>query len=207
MFFDSDLYVFIAALVTVYLLPGPDMAMVISTSSMSGERNGLLVALGLAFSRAFHVTLSAIGLATAFQTHPVLFDIVRWFGAGYFIWIAWKILQSNKDRSTQTKIETHTGLAALQRGFLTNLLNPKAFMFCALLLPQFISTNDPLIPQYLLLGSILVGIGAMFDVIYAVMSYRLAQGSSGSTRVQTVAKFIFAGVFILAALRLVISGI
>lgn len=205
--FSSDIYVFIAALVTVYLLPGPDMAIVISTSAMSGEKNGLWVALGLAISRAFHVTLSAIGLAAAFKAHPALFDIVRWFGAAYFVWIAWKILQANKAGSSQSKIETHTGITALQRGFLTNLLNPKAFMFCALLLPQFISTQEPLLPQYLFLGSILVGIGAFFDVIYAVVAYRFSQRSSSSASVQRVVKVVFASVFLIAAIRLAVAGL
>lgn len=123
---SSDLWLFVAALVTVYLLPGPDMAMVVSTSATNGEKDGLLVALGLAVSRAFQVTLSAIGLAAAFKTHPVLFDLVRLVGAAYFVWIAWKILGSGKANAVPAKIETKAGSAALRRGFLTNLLNPKA---------------------------------------------------------------------------------
>lgn len=203
-----DLWLFVAALITVYLLPGADMAMVVSTSAMSGERNGLLVAFGLALSRALHVTLSAIGLAAAFRTYPILFDIVRWFGAVYFVWIAWKIIGStSRNKTLHSAEETHAGLAALQRGFLTNMLNPKAFMFCALLLPQFINTAEPLIPQYLALGSILVGIGIFFDVIFAVVTYRFAKRSSGSPTVQKIARLVFASVFFVAALRLAITGI
>lgn len=201
-----DLWLFVAALVTVYLLPGPDMAMVISTSAMNGEKDGLLVALGLAVSRALHVTLSAIGLAAVFKTHPVLFDVVRWVGAGYFCWIAWKIVRSGQGGSTKAMIKTHAGVAALQRGFLTNLINPKAFMFCALLLPQFISAQEPLLPQYLLLGSILVGLGVFFDVIFAVVAYRFAKRAEGANTVQKIARMVFAGVFLMAAIRLVVAG-
>lgn len=201
-----DLWLFVAALVTVYLLPGPDMAMVVSTSAMNGEKDGLLVALGLAASRALHVTLSAIGLAAAFKTHPVLFDVVRWIGAGYFVWIAWKIMRSVRGKASETKVEAHAGFAALQRGFLTNLINPKAFMFCALLLPQFISAQEPLLPQYLLLGSILVGLGVFFDVVFAVVAYRFAKRSEGANTVQKTAKVVFAGVFLMAAVRLVVAG-
>lgn len=204
----SSLWLFVAALVTVYLLPGPDMAMVISTSAMAGERNGLLVALGLALSRALHVTFAAIGLAAAFKAHPILFDIVRWFGAGYFVWLAWKILSAGKSgESLKTEVEAHSGLAALRRGFLTNMLNPKAFMFCALLLPQFISPEEVLFPQYLILGTILVGIGVFFDVIFALVAYRFAQRSKGSPTVQKIARLLFAGVFIFAAIRLTLVGL
>ena len=103
-------------------------------------------------------------------------------------------------------IKTHAGVAALQRGFLTNLINPKAFMFCALLLPQFISAQEPLLPQYLLLGSILVGLGVFFDVIFAVVAYRFAKRSEGANTVQKIAKMVFAGVFLIAAIRLVVAG-
>lgn len=204
---SSDLWLFVAALVTVYLLPGPDMAMVVSTSATNGEKDGLLVALGLAVSRAFQVTLSAIGLAAAFKTHPVLFDLVRWVGAAYFVWIAWKILGSGKANAVPSKIETKAGSAALRRGFLTNLLNPKAFMFCALLLPQFISTQEQLLPQYLLLGSILVGIGVFFDVIFAVVAYRFAQRSVRSSTVHKIARIVFSSVFLIAAIRLAVAGL
>lgn len=202
-----DLWLFVAALVTAYLLPGPDMVMVVSTSAMNGEKDGLLVALGLALSRAFHVTLSAIGLAAAFKAYPFLLDVVRWIGAGYFVWIASKILRSGKEGGPKARLAPHAGIAALQRGFLTNLINPKAFMFCALLLPQFISAQEPLFPQYLLLGSILVGIGGIFDVIFAVGAYRFAKRSEGSGSVQKLAKAIFASVFLVAALRLAIAGL
>ena len=183
------------------------MAMVVSTSATNGEKDGLLVALGLAVSRAFQVTLSAIGLAAAFKTHPVLFDLVRLVGAAYFVWIAWKILGSGKSNAAPSKIETKAGLAALRRGFLTNLLNPKAFMFCALLLPQFISTQEQLLPQYLLLGSILVGIGLFFDVIFAVVTYRFSQRSAGSSTVHKVARIVFSSVFLIAAIRLTVAGL
>ncbi len=183
------------------------MAMVVSTSAMGDEKDGLRVALGLAASRAFHVTLSAIGLAAAFKTHPVLFDMVRWVGAAYFVWIAWKIVRSGKGSASANKIEAHTGMAALQRGFLTNLVNPKAFMFCALLLPQFISVQAPLFPQYALLGSILVGIGFIFDVIFAVVADRFAKKFEGAKAVQKIAKAVFASVFLIAAIRLAVAGI
>lgn len=204
---STGLWIFVAALVAVYLLPGPDMAMVISTSAIGGSRNGLFVALGLALSRTTHVTLSAIGFAAAFRTHPILFDIVRWFGAAYFVWIGLKILESGKDKSPEAKIEAHAGVQAVRRGFLTNMLNPKALMFCALLLPQFISTQESLFAQYLLLGSILVGIGFFFDVTYALVACRFAQWSAKSSTIQKLAKLLFSGIFIISAVRLAIAGL
>ena len=86
-------------------------------------------------------------------------------------------------------------------------MNPKAFMFCALLLPQFISVQAPLFPQYALLGSILVGIGFIFDVIFAVVADRFAKKFEGAKAVQKIAKAVFASVFLIAAIRLAVAGI
>jgi len=204
---SADLLVFMMALVAVYLLPGPDMALVLSTSALRGIRSGFMVAAGLALSRAFHVTLAALGLAALFSAHPLLFDAVRWIGAAYLCWLAWKLLQPNRNTSSNdTDLIQQSGWRALQQGFLTNLLNPKALMFCALLLPQFISPTGNLIEQYLLLGTILVALGAVFDVGYVFASFGLARRFSGSKTGQKVSRVIFASVFAVAALRLVTAN-
>lgn len=202
MFETGDLLVFITALVAVYLLPGPDMALVLSASVFQGRRNGLMVAAGLALSRALHVSLAGIGLAALLKTHPLLFDAVRWVGASYLCWMAWAILRARETSAGDDPVASAGGWQALQRGFLTNLLNPKALMFCALLLPQFISPSGNLFEQYLILGSILVLLGALFDVVYIYAASDLASRFSGSRYGKQIARCVFASVFTLAALRL-----
>ena len=202
----ASLLIFISALVTVYLLPGPDMALVISVSAFQGKHSGLMVALGLALSRAFHVSLAAVGLATLLNTHPLLFDLVRWVGATYLCWLAWKILRTSDTPPTSTTTIEAAGWRAMQRGFLTNLLNPKALMFCALLLPQFISPEADVFDQYLMLGAILVGLGALFDIFYAFASSTISRHFHGSPRCHKIFQTIFASVFALAALRLALGS-
>ncbi len=202
----GDLLVFMTALVAVYLLPGPDMALIFSASVFQGRRNGLMVAVGLALSRALHVSLAGLGLAALLKTHPLLFDIVRWIGAAYLCWMAWKILRANDTRTGNEAAPVVAGWQALQRGFLTNLLNPKALIFCALLLPQFITPSSPLFEQYLILGSILVLLGALFDVIYVYAASDLASRFSGSRFGKQIARTVFASIFSIAAIRLVIGS-
>lgn len=200
-----DLLVFVAALTAVYLLPGPDMALVLSTSAFRGPRSGLMAAVGLAISRTVHVALSALGLAALFHTHPVLFDVVRWFGAAYLLFLAWKMLQAEKTEGFASANTTGKGLEAIRSGVMTNLLNPKALMFCALLLPQFISTEHDLTAQYLTLGAILVGLGFAFDALYALTASRLAKRFSGSGTMQKATKLMFSTIFGFAAIRLAIG--
>ena len=201
-----DLLVFVAALTAVYLLPGPDMALVLSTSAFRGPRNGLMAAVGLAISRTVHVMLSALGLAALFHTHPVLFDVVRCFGAAYLLVLAWKMLRAGEAEGLEGDNVTARGWEAIRSGVMTNLLNPKALMFCALLLPQFISTEYDLTAQYLTLGSILVGLGFAFDVLYTLAASHLAQRFSSSGAIHKATKVLFSTVFGFAAIRLAIGG-
>jgi len=203
---SSDIYVFIAALVAVYLLPGPDIALILSTSAFGGRHNGLMVAVGLALSRALHVTLAALGLAALFIAHPLLFDAVRWVGAAYLCWLAWRLLRTPKASGANLMAHHQVGIRALRQGFLTNLLNPKALMFCALLLPQFITQTGNLFEQYLFFGTILVALGAIFDVFYVLASSGIAHHFSGSRTGQKIARVLFATVFGIAAIRLAINS-
>lgn len=201
-----DLLVFVAALIAVYLLPGPDMALVLYTSAFRGPRNGLMAAVGLAISRTVHVTLSALGLAALFHTHPVLFDVVRWLGAAYLLFLAWKMLRAGEIGELKGANVTGSGWDGIRNGVMTNLLNPKALMFCALLLPQFISTQSDLTVQYLTLGTILVGLGFAFDVLYVLTAFHLVKRFSGSGTIQNATKLLFSSVFGFAAIRLAIGG-
>lgn len=201
-----DLIVFAAALTVAYLLPGPDMALIISTSAFRGPRSALMAALGLAVSRTVHVTLSALGLAALFHAHPLLFDGVRWLGAAYLLFLARKMLQTGEKGDSEGASEPGTGWAAVRSGVMTNLLNPKALMFCALLLPQFITTRHDLAAQYLTLGSILVGLGLAFDALYAFAASSLAKRFSSSRSIQKAARLMFSSIFGFAAIRLAVGG-
>ncbi|MEG0885579.1 MAG: LysE family transporter, partial [Janthinobacterium sp.] len=76
-------------------------------------------------------------------------------------------------------LKTHAWRAALQRGLLTNLLNPKALLFCSVLLPQFIDPQaGPVAAQFALLGVILVAVGFAFDCCYALAGARIGMGTA-----------------------------
>lgn len=201
-----DLLMFIAALTAAYLLPGPDMALVLSTTAFKGPRTGIQTAIGLAISRTTHVALSALGLAALFHTHPGLFEGARWLGAAYLFFLAIKLLKAQGLSHPANAPQAESGWLAVRNGIMTNLLNPKALLFCALLLPQFIAVESPLPAQYLILGVILVGQGFCFDLVYVFAASRLMQKFAKANRVQKAAKLIFSGIFGLTAIRLAFNG-
>ncbi|UTH76632.1 LysE family translocator [Chromobacterium sp. IIBBL 290-4] len=199
----SVLSLYLAALVAVYVLPGPDMALVMATSASRGAGTGLLTALGIAASRFLHVMMSGLGLAALMATHLQLFNAVRWIGAAYLLWLAWKVIRA-KPAAEDAPAAAESGRAAIARGFLTNLLNPKALMFCALFLPQFVSpAHGAMLPQFALLGLILVAVGLAFDTAYAFAASGLARRLKGRGPAAKLQKSLLGGVFVLMAGRLI----
>lgn len=200
-----NLLIFMTALAAVYMLPGPDMALVITISATQSLRSGLFVAAGLALSRSLHVALSSMGLTVLFYRHPILFEGVRWLGASYLMWLTWRMFGRHESAPPSSLPHTGAGWSALQRGLMTNLLNPKALMFCALFLPQFISAKHEPAMQYMILGSLLVALGILFDIAYAFTAATLAGQMSASPVLRTVSKLACGGIFSVAAIRLVMG--
>lgn len=205
------LTVYLSALVAVYLAPGPDMALVLAVAGSSGARTGLLTALGIAASRFLHVMASGLGLAALLVAHPTLLAAVRGLGAAYLLWLGWKLWRATPGTAQTARSEALGPLAAMRRGLFTNLLNPKALLFCGLLLPQFASPErGPLLPQFALLGLILVAVGLAFDTVYALaasgLARRLARRAGGavpSTALARLRNRFMGSVFLALAARLV----
>lgn len=185
------LAVYIAALLVVYAVPGPDMALILQTSIGRGVRSGFAAACGLGLARATHVTLSACGAAALLRNAPWLYDVVRYGGAVYLAWIGIQIFRSPmfalpeggaaRDEANRPTDATATAgirqlRAAFVKGLLTNLLNPKALLFCSVLLPQFVRPEaGPVALQMIELGSVLLAVGFCFDLTYAIGAARIAE--------------------------------
>ena len=204
------LAVYVAALLVVYAVPGPDMALVLQTSIGRGMRSGFAAAGGLGLARATHVTLSACGVAALLRNAPWLYDVVRYGGAVYLAWVGIQIFRSpvfTLPESGAAALTSNDGWRPLRtafvKGLLTNLLNPKALLFCSVLLPQFVRTEaGPVALQMVELGLVLLAIGACFDVMYTIGAARIAAWMRAHPLAQTLQRWAFSTALIGFALRL-----
>jgi threonine/homoserine/homoserine lactone efflux protein len=202
----ANLWLFFLALAVVYLLPGPDMILLLQTGARQGRGAALATAIGLAIARGCHVALAALGLAALFKAAPWTFDVVRLAGAAYLLWIGVQCLRSSLVPDLATGALTAPPgqwREAIRRGLLTNLLNPKALLFCSVLLPQFI-VNDgaQVLNQFAVLGLLLVGVGLLFDSAYALTGAALGRWLQHSPTAQRVQQWLFGSLLIGFALRL-----
>src|ERR1700752_1622524 len=200
------LAVYIAALFVVYAVPGPDMALVLQTSIGRGVRSGFAAAGGLGLARATHVTLSACGVAALLRSAPWLYDVVRYGGAVYLAWIAVQIFRSPgfaRPSGGAAAAAPRPLPAPFIKGLLTNLLTPKALLFCSVLLPQFVRPQEgAVVMQVVELGVVLLIVGACFDAVYAIGAARIANWMRTHPLAQTVQRWTFSAALIGFALRL-----
>ncbi|MFD4838926.1 LysE family translocator [Achromobacter sp. NPDC058515] len=202
----TDMALFLGALAIVYVVPGPDMILLLETGLLRGRGQALAVAAGLAIARTAHVTLAALGLAALFKTHPWAFDAARTVGGCYLVWLGVRLLRAGpmSYAATGGAAPRHAGWrAALLSGVLTSVLNPKALLFCSVLLPQFVSpAQGSIAQQFAVLGVILVGLGLAFDVMCALAGGAVGRWMSASPRAQKAQSVVFGAALIGFGLRL-----
>lgn len=201
----DDRLLYLGALALVFLIPGPDMLLLLQTGARHGRQAAFATALGLALARACHVALAAVGLATLFKVLPWTFEVVKLVGAAYLLWLGVRMLRPTAAEQGEQQLRSAPGhwLSAARRGVMTNLLNPKALLFCSVLLPQFIDpAQGQVTGKFALLGLALVMTGMLFDLIYATTGDwigRRLQHHAGAQRVQ---QWLFGSLLIGFALRL-----
>src|SRR5271166_6303908 len=130
-------FVFMAGALALNLAPGPDMTFVLAQSASRGRRAGMAASLGIGVGTLFHMTLAAFGLAALFAAWPIAFDIVRYLGGAYLLWIAWGMLR-HPPMIGEMNAGSSVG-TVFRQGVLTNVMNPKVAMFFIAFLPQFVT--------------------------------------------------------------------
>lgn len=199
------LLIYLAALAAIYAVPGPDMALVLQTSIGRGVRPGMAAAAGLSLARTAHVTLSACGVAALIRSAPWLYEVIRYGGALYLAYVAIQVFRSPVFALGDGDAAATAGelRQSFVKGLLTNLLNPKALLFCSVLLPQFVRPEaGPVVWQMFALGALLVAAGVCFDLACVFGASRIAAWMRAHPLAQTVQRWTFSAALIGFALRL-----
>lgn len=173
----AALAVFIGASVAISVTPGPDMTYVFARGLAQGRAAALVSVAGIATGLVVHTTLVALGLAVLVAGSPILFDILRYAGAAYLLWMGARLILSGNRLEAQRAGRPASWRAIYMQGLLVNLLNPKILLFFLAFLPQFADpARGALGPQIAVLGAILIGCGLL-----ALGS--IALGSAGLRRI------------------------
>ncbi len=158
------LYSFILTCLIIELTPGPNMAYLAILSLREGRISGFMATIGIAFGLLFVGILSAIGVGTLISSSPFLYQSLRILGVCYLFWLAWDGWQLEKETSPGKTNRKESNTKFFRRGFIVNVLNPKAAVFFIAILPQFITTTSNTISQALVLTAIYVTVATTIHI-------------------------------------------
>jgi threonine/homoserine/homoserine lactone efflux protein len=204
----STLTLFSIACLALTATPGPDMLLIASRSASQGKASGFATLAGIQLGTYCHALAAAFGLSQLFLVVPLAYDVVRYAGAAYLLYLAWKTF-----RSTGTVLAPTDGLRRLsiavvfRQGLLTNLLNPKMALFVLALFPQFVRPEQGSVAvQIMLLATVLNLIGIVVNGAVILAASRLGRAFAGRSRFRRVPQILLGAVFAGLAVRLAFDG-
>ena len=195
---------FLVAAVLIAVTPGPGMAASVATGLRHGYRAALALILGLQAAFLVHLTIVAVGLGTLLATSETAFTLVKFCGAAYLVWLGvqkWRVRPAAVDAPAPG---TRRRSLFLQ-GLLINLSNPKAVIFIAALVPQFVDPAAPQWPQYLLIAGTLCLTDIVVMSVCALAAARLGRWLHDPRALRLQSRF-FGGIFVVAGTALALSA-
>ena len=152
-----DLPLFVLAGLLLNITPGPDLLYIIGRGAAQGVRAGIAAALGISAGCLVHTAAVALGVAALLAASSAAFEVVKFAGAAYLLYLGVRLLRFGDATAGQTASTSPVAPRAIfWQGFLTNVLNPKVALFFLALLPQFVA------PQSTAKGLTLALLGVIF---------------------------------------------
>lgn len=193
---------FLGASILLSLMPGPDNLFVLTESITKGKKDGIALSVGLSLGVLIHTTLAATGLSLILQESTTLFNSIKWLGAAYLLFLAYKTLgekQNWEEKNNQIKLSIK---AQIKKGFLMNIMNPKVALFFIAFLPQFIVTDGyNIIIQMMILGILFMLQSLIIFSGIAILSGQLTKYIQNK-RFWSIAKWVKIGVLVSIAVFL-----
>jgi threonine/homoserine/homoserine lactone efflux protein len=198
----QTLLLFSVAVLTLLISPGPNMAFLLSHGISYGARGGLAVAIGIFAADLLLTALTALGITALIAAGPPSFDILRYLGALYLIWLGIQAIRQRGTSRLEKKQDASTW-KIFRVAMLNSLLNPKALLFFMVFLPQFVKPDSGSIAlQLLLLGIILSLIALVFHGVLGIASGKFTEMLSPAPSTGKYLRWLHAGVLFGLAARL-----
>ncbi|MBA96303.1 MAG: LysE family translocator [Sulfitobacter sp.] len=189
---------FVPAALALNLTPGADMMFCLGQGMRFGPKAAIAASAGISLGGMVHVTLAGLGLGAVVSALPWAFDVIRWIGVTYLLWLAVQTWRS--DATAQTaKVAPKS---AFRSGLIVNLTNPKVILFVLAFVPQFVVPEaGPVLIQFMVLGLVLslggFSINALVGVFASGLGRRLTRGGRAL-------RWISSGIFVALAARLAV---
>jgi threonine/homoserine/homoserine lactone efflux protein len=198
---------FLGASVALSFAPGPDITFVITQGISRGRKAAIVSAMGMCSGISVHTTAAALGISAALYSSAAAFTLLKFAGAAYLLYLAWKALKEPlSPRITAHKENAQPWGTLFRRGFMMNVVNPKVGLFFLAFLPQFVSQSEGGIA----LQMFLLGLVFMVQAVVVFSIVGTLSGGFGDLLLKRpgIAKYfawLSAGVFASLGLKLALA--
>ena len=196
--------IFAAAALLMAVTPGPNMVYLISRSICQGRAAGVMSWLGVVLGFTVHMLCASVGLTALFMAVPLGYELLKFAGAIYLLWLAWQAVRPGARSPFEAKaLPPQPARKLFMMGLLTSILNPKVAIFYLSVLPQFISpTSGSVLTQSLLLGFTQVCIGASVNLLVTLSAAAIAGWFAKNRLWLAVQRYVMGLVLGVLALKL-----
>jgi threonine/homoserine/homoserine lactone efflux protein len=172
----NDLLLFAGAALLMVLTPGPNMIYLISRSICQGRKAGVTSLLGVIAGFLVHMFAAAIGLTVLFLAVPMAYEVLKWAGAAYLLYLAWQAVKPGaRSPFDARQLPEDSPSRLFLMGFLTNVLNPKIAVFYLSVFPQFVSPeHGSVFTQSIVLGLAQITVSFAINLAIVLSAARLA---------------------------------
>jgi threonine/homoserine/homoserine lactone efflux protein len=202
----ETLLLFCAAGLALVLIPGPNHLFIVTRSIAQGRRAGLASAFGVETGTLVHISAAAAGLSALIASSALAFDVVKYLGAAYLIYLGVRALRADNTPRLEGPVSPRQTRRLYLDGVLVNVLNPKVALFFLAFLPQFIDPSRPTGPQVLVLGLVLAGMGLTSDVLYACCASALGGWLRRRPSFWRRQRYVAAGVYLALGAAAALAG-
>lgn len=189
-------FTYLLTSIILSLSPGSGAINTMTTAINHGYRGAAASIAGLQTGLGIHIVLVGVGLGTLFSRSVLAFEIVKWAGAAYLIWLGIQQWRAAGAIDLNTLANTQSRGRLFKRAVFVNLTNPKSIVFLAALFPQFIVPEQPQVMQYIVLGLTTIVVDIIVMIGYATLATRIAAWIKGPRQMKALNK-IFGSLFML----------
>jgi len=202
----SVMLLFAGASLALTVTPGPDMLLIASRSMSQGRASGFVSLAGIQAGTYVHALAAALGLSQLLVAVPAAYDLIRFAGAGYLGYLAWKTFTSPASPlAADASLAKVTLWRIFRQGFATNLLNPKMALFVLAFFPQFVDPANGSVPgQMLILATVLNLVGLLVNGMVILLASKIGNKLAADARIAKRLNQALGAVFVALACRLVL---
>jgi threonine/homoserine/homoserine lactone efflux protein len=202
-----SLQLFAIAALALAITPGPAVLYVVTRSITQGRAAGVVSCLGVTSGGMVHVVAAALGVSAALATSVLAFNVVKYAGAAYLVWLGLRAFFSEPEATSVERTEPRSLGRIYRDGVVVNILNPKTALFFLAFIPQFVApSRGDVALQCAFLGGLFIFIAFCTDTLWALVASGAGTWLRGHPQFVASQRYVAGSVYLTLGLTAAFSG-